>query len=202
MRGASAESGDSPPPAARLPARGAPPHSRGQETLGREFAQYAVVVAGGVKQDSRACGVRLCPDPPSSLLLPAGSRLQRLAPARYADGVYQALGEPLLPNPRRLSDAATRGPAGQASRRNRTVLGVFFGERKGGAHCRGPSGKPTGDPSETPSHFLPPPGVLRAFPHLGGIWGWRCRDICSHESLNPNSKPKSASGPPVMALRS
>ncbi|XP_022378029.1 dual oxidase 2 [Enhydra lutris kenyoni] len=57
----------------------------------------------------------------------AGSRLQRLVPANYADGVYQALGEPLLPNPRRLSDAAMRGAAGQPSRRNRTVLGVFFG---------------------------------------------------------------------------
>ncbi|EPY88506.1 dual oxidase 2 [Camelus ferus] len=45
----------------------------------------------------------------------------------YADGVYQALEEPLLPNPRRLSDAAMRGTAGQPSRRNRTVLGVFFG---------------------------------------------------------------------------
>uniref|UniRef100_A0A8C2VE92 NAD(P)H oxidase (H2O2-forming) n=1 Tax=Chinchilla lanigera TaxID=34839 RepID=A0A8C2VE92_CHILA len=56
-----------------------------------------------------------------------GSRLQRLVPASYADGVYQALEEPLLPNPRRLSDAATRGPAGLASLRNRTVLGVFFG---------------------------------------------------------------------------
>ncbi|KAI5936698.1 Dual oxidase 2 [Manis javanica] len=57
----------------------------------------------------------------------AGVRLQRLVPASYADGVYQALGESLLPNPRRLSDAAMRGRAGQASRRNRTVLGVFFG---------------------------------------------------------------------------
>ncbi|XP_072594510.1 dual oxidase 2 [Vulpes vulpes] len=57
----------------------------------------------------------------------AGFRLQRRVPANYADGVYQALGEPLLPNPRVLSDAVTRGPAGQASLRNRTVLGVFFG---------------------------------------------------------------------------
>ncbi|XP_008060853.1 dual oxidase 2 [Carlito syrichta] len=57
----------------------------------------------------------------------AGSRLRRLVPANYADGVYQALGEPLLPNPRRLSDAATKGPAGLASLHNRTVLGVFFG---------------------------------------------------------------------------
>ncbi|XP_058397475.1 LOW QUALITY PROTEIN: dual oxidase 2 [Diceros bicornis minor] len=57
----------------------------------------------------------------------AGYRLQRLVPANYADGVYQALEEPLLPNPRRLSDAATRGRAGLPSLRNRTVLGVFFG---------------------------------------------------------------------------
>ncbi|MEJ1278669.1 dual oxidase 2 [Cricetulus griseus] len=60
-------------------------------------------------------------------LAPAGSRLQRLAPAHYADGVYQALEEPLLPNPRRLSDAVTQGRAGLASIHNRTVLGVFFG---------------------------------------------------------------------------
>ncbi|XP_007933419.1 dual oxidase 2 [Orycteropus afer afer] len=57
----------------------------------------------------------------------AGFRLQRRVPANYADGVYQALGEPLLPNPRQLSNAATKGTAGQASSRNRTVLGVFFG---------------------------------------------------------------------------
>ncbi|XP_006076375.4 dual oxidase 2 isoform X1 [Bubalus bubalis] len=57
----------------------------------------------------------------------AGSRLQRLVPANYADGVYQALEEPLLPNPRRLSNAATRGSSGRPSGRNRTVLGVFFG---------------------------------------------------------------------------
>ncbi|KAM5337869.1 dual oxidase 2 isoform 2-T2 [Glossophaga mutica] len=57
----------------------------------------------------------------------AGCRLQRVVPANYADGVYQALKEPLLPNPRQLSNAATRGRAGLASRHNRTVLGVFFG---------------------------------------------------------------------------
>nr|XP_015092578.1 dual oxidase 1 [Vicugna pacos] len=56
-----------------------------------------------------------------------GSRLQRLVPASYADGVYQPLGEPHLPNPRDLSNTAMRGPAGRASLRNRTVLGVFFG---------------------------------------------------------------------------
>lgn len=57
-----------------------------------------------------------------------GSRLQRLVPASYADGVYQPLREPHLPNPRDLSNTAMRGPAGQPSLRNRTVLGVFFGE--------------------------------------------------------------------------
>ncbi|XP_036156050.1 dual oxidase 1 isoform X3 [Myotis myotis] len=56
-----------------------------------------------------------------------GYRLQRLVPATYADGVYQPLGEPYLPNPRDVSNIATRGPAGQASLQNRTVLGVFFG---------------------------------------------------------------------------
>ncbi|XP_075386869.1 dual oxidase 2 isoform X2 [Tenrec ecaudatus] len=57
----------------------------------------------------------------------AGLRLQRLVPANYADGVYQALGEPLLPNPRQLSNAVSNGTAGQPSSRNRTVLGLFFG---------------------------------------------------------------------------
>ncbi|XP_006883258.1 PREDICTED: dual oxidase 1 [Elephantulus edwardii] len=56
-----------------------------------------------------------------------GSRLQRLVPASYADGVYQPLGEPHLPNSRDISNTAMRGPAGQASLQNRTVLGVFFG---------------------------------------------------------------------------
>ncbi|XP_036040797.1 dual oxidase 1 [Onychomys torridus] len=56
-----------------------------------------------------------------------GSPLQRLVPASYADGVYQPLREPHLPNPRDLSNRAMRGPAGQPSLRNRTVLGVFFG---------------------------------------------------------------------------
>ncbi|XP_066132657.1 dual oxidase 1 isoform X2 [Saccopteryx bilineata] len=56
-----------------------------------------------------------------------GYQLQRLVPATYADGVYQPLGEPFLPNARDLSNTAMRGPAGQASLKNRTVLGVFFG---------------------------------------------------------------------------
>lgn len=63
-------------------------------------------------------------------LPPAGGRLQRLVPANYADGVYEALEEPLLPNPRRLSNSVTQGVAGLSSLRNRTVLGVFFGESK------------------------------------------------------------------------
>ncbi|NXP53088.1 DUOX2 oxidase, partial [Heliornis fulica] len=56
-----------------------------------------------------------------------GARLLRLLPANYADGVYQALQEPRVPNPRQLSDAVARGPSGLPSRRNTTVLAVFFG---------------------------------------------------------------------------
>lgn len=65
----------------------------------------------------------LVPTPPTP-----GSRLQRLVPATYADGVYQPLAEPHLPNPRDLSNTVMRGPAGLASLQNRTVLGVFFGK--------------------------------------------------------------------------
>ncbi|XP_068961773.1 dual oxidase 2 [Petaurus breviceps papuanus] len=57
----------------------------------------------------------------------AGSRLQRLVPATYSDGVYQPLGEPHLPNSRSISNAAMKGASGIASLQNRTVLGVFFG---------------------------------------------------------------------------
>ena len=78
------------------------------------------------------CGPGALTEPSS--LLPTGFRLQRLVPANYADGVYQALAELLLPNPRLLSDAAMRGTAGQPSLRNRKVLGVFFGESKVGGH--------------------------------------------------------------------
>uniref|UniRef100_A0A8C3NJW9 NAD(P)H oxidase (H2O2-forming) n=1 Tax=Geospiza parvula TaxID=87175 RepID=A0A8C3NJW9_GEOPR len=56
-----------------------------------------------------------------------GARLLRLLPARFADGVYQALQEPRVPNARRLSTALARGPSGLPSRRNTTVLAVFFG---------------------------------------------------------------------------
>lgn len=56
-----------------------------------------------------------------------GSNLVRLVPARYWDGVYQPLHEPLLPNPRRLSTLLSRGPSGLPSTRNQTVLSLFFG---------------------------------------------------------------------------
>ncbi|XP_063268433.1 dual oxidase 2 [Prinia subflava] len=56
-----------------------------------------------------------------------GARLLRLLPANYADGVYQALQEPRVPNARQLSNAVARGPSGLPSHRNTTVLAVFFG---------------------------------------------------------------------------
>ncbi|XP_015678755.1 dual oxidase 2 [Protobothrops mucrosquamatus] len=57
----------------------------------------------------------------------AGSRLSRLLPANYADGVYQALQEPHVPNARRLSDVVAQGDSDLPSQKKRTVLGVFFG---------------------------------------------------------------------------
>ncbi|XP_053317810.1 dual oxidase 1-like [Spea bombifrons] len=57
----------------------------------------------------------------------AGSRLLRLLPAEYSDGVYQAMSEPQLPNPRKISNLAMKGDSGISSNRNRTVVGVFFG---------------------------------------------------------------------------
>ncbi|XP_072201624.1 dual oxidase 2 isoform X2 [Excalfactoria chinensis] len=56
-----------------------------------------------------------------------GSRLLRLLPANYADGVYQALQEPHVPNARQLSNTVARGPSGLPSKKNTTVLAVFFG---------------------------------------------------------------------------
>ncbi|XP_076863360.1 dual oxidase 1 isoform X2 [Brachyhypopomus gauderio] len=56
-----------------------------------------------------------------------GAPLLRLLPARYSDGAYQALQEPHLPNPRRISNAATRGKSGLLSYRNQTILSLFFG---------------------------------------------------------------------------
>lgn len=61
----------------------------------------------------------------------AGARLLRLLPANYADGVYQALQEPHVPNARQLSNAVARGPSGLPSSRNTTVLAVFFGKTWG-----------------------------------------------------------------------
>uniref|UniRef100_H2LKU2 NAD(P)H oxidase (H2O2-forming) n=1 Tax=Oryzias latipes TaxID=8090 RepID=H2LKU2_ORYLA len=56
-----------------------------------------------------------------------GSRLVRLVPAQYWDGVYQPVLEPLQPNPRRLSRVLAEGPSGLPSTRNQTVLFLFFG---------------------------------------------------------------------------
>uniref|UniRef100_A0A674GYG4 NAD(P)H oxidase (H2O2-forming) n=1 Tax=Taeniopygia guttata TaxID=59729 RepID=A0A674GYG4_TAEGU len=97
------------------------------------------------------------------------SRLRRLLPANYADGVYQALQEPRVPNARRLSKAVARGPSGLPSRRNTTVLAVFFGfhvlsdileaEKPGcpaeflNIHI--PSGDPVFDPAGTGDVVLP-----------------------------------------------
>ncbi|XP_048338002.1 dual oxidase 2-like [Sphaerodactylus townsendi] len=55
-----------------------------------------------------------------------GSRFSRLLPANYADGVYQALQEPAVPNARELSNLIAQGQSGLPSHDNRTVLGVFF----------------------------------------------------------------------------
>ncbi|XP_069480814.1 dual oxidase 2-like isoform X2 [Ambystoma mexicanum] len=57
----------------------------------------------------------------------AGSQFLRLVPAHYADGVGQALEEPLVPNPRVLSDVVAKGISGHPSSHNQTVLSVFFG---------------------------------------------------------------------------
>ncbi|NWI18868.1 DUOX2 oxidase, partial [Crypturellus soui] len=98
-----------------------------------------------------------------------GASLLRLLPANYADGVYQALQEPHVPNARRLSDAVARGPSGLPSRRNTTVLGVFFGfhvlseileaEKPGCPaeflNIRIPPGDPVFDPESTGDVILP-----------------------------------------------
>lgn len=52
----------------------------------------------------------------------------RLAPARYRDGVYLPVQEPLVPNPRGLSSLLAGGPSGLPSTRNQTVLALFFGK--------------------------------------------------------------------------
>nr|XP_046249135.1 dual oxidase 1 isoform X2 [Scatophagus argus] len=55
------------------------------------------------------------------------SHLVRLVPARYWDGVYQAVQEPQVPNVRALSNLLAKGPSGLPSTRNQTVLSLFFG---------------------------------------------------------------------------
>ncbi|XP_042741637.1 dual oxidase 2 [Lagopus leucura] len=98
-----------------------------------------------------------------------GSRLLRLLPANYADGVYQALQEPHVPNARQLSNAVARGPSGLPSQRNTTVLAVFFGfhvlsdilgtEKPGCPaeflNIRIPEGDPVFDPAGTGDIVLP-----------------------------------------------
>ncbi|KAL4613374.1 dual oxidase 1-like [Arapaima gigas] len=99
----------------------------------------------------------------------AGSPLIRHSPPRYSDGVYQPLQEPLLPNPRRISNVAMNGTSGQKSSKNQTVLSVFFGyhvlheivdSRRPGCppefmHIGVPLGDPVFDPNSTGKVFLP-----------------------------------------------
>lgn len=54
--------------------------------------------------------------------------MARLLPANFADGVYQALQEPQVPNARELSNLVAKGKSGLPSKKNITVLGVFFGK--------------------------------------------------------------------------
>ncbi|KAM4036443.1 dual oxidase 1-like [Anomaloglossus baeobatrachus] len=56
-----------------------------------------------------------------------GSKLLRLIPASYSDGVYQVASEPVQPNPREISNAVMKGESGSLSSRNLTVMAVFFG---------------------------------------------------------------------------
>ncbi|XP_030621162.1 dual oxidase 1 [Chanos chanos] len=55
----------------------------------------------------------------------AGASLMRLLPARYSDGVYEPI--KTLPNPREVSSVVSSGQPGLLSKRNQTVLSVFFG---------------------------------------------------------------------------
>ncbi|XP_041853640.1 dual oxidase 1 isoform X2 [Melanotaenia boesemani] len=98
-----------------------------------------------------------------------GSRLVRLVPARYWDGVYQPVHEPLEPNPRRLSRLLAKGPSGMPSKRNQTVLSLFFGyhvafeifdSRACGCppefmNIQVPKGDPVFDPANTGNVLLP-----------------------------------------------
>uniref|UniRef100_A0A3Q2D4C6 NAD(P)H oxidase (H2O2-forming) n=1 Tax=Cyprinodon variegatus TaxID=28743 RepID=A0A3Q2D4C6_CYPVA len=78
---------------------------------------------GPCAQDDRPASPRTLTD---SVFL-TGSHLLRLVPARYWDGVYQPVHEPVQPNARALSRLLARGPSGLPSARNRTVLSLFFG---------------------------------------------------------------------------
>ncbi|KAL6106580.1 duox2 [Pungitius sinensis] len=96
-----------------------------------------------------------------------GSRLVRLVPAHYWDGVYQPDREP--PNPRTLSRLLAGGPSGLPSTRNQTVLSLFFGyhvsfemldSRTPGCppefmNIPVPKGDPVFDPSSTGKVLLP-----------------------------------------------
>ncbi|XP_068170354.1 dual oxidase 1 isoform X2 [Antennarius striatus] len=98
-----------------------------------------------------------------------GSHLLRLVPAHYWDGVYQPVQEPLLPNPRRLSNLLTAGPSGLPSTRNLTVLSLFFGyhvtfeifdSRTPGCppefmNIHVPKGDPIFDPTDSGNVLLP-----------------------------------------------
>lgn len=84
---------------------------------------------GPCAQDDRPASPRTLTD---SVFL-TGSHLLRLVPARYWDGVYQPVHEPVQPNARALSRLLAGGPSGLPSARNRTVLSLFFG-KYGGFH--------------------------------------------------------------------
>ncbi|KAK9516542.1 hypothetical protein VZT92_024464 [Zoarces viviparus] len=95
------------------------------------------------------------------------SRLVRLVPAHYWDGVYQPVQE--SPNPRRLSRLLAGGPSGLPSTRNQTVLSLFFGyhvsfemfdSRSPGCppefmNIPVPKGDPVFDPTATGKVLLP-----------------------------------------------
>ncbi|KAG7468027.1 hypothetical protein MATL_G00138370 [Megalops atlanticus] len=99
----------------------------------------------------------------------AGSPLMRLLPAQYSDGVSRPLQEPLLPNPRDISNVAMSGTSGSPSSQNQTVLSVFFGyhvvseivdSRRSGCppqfmHIKVPQGDPVFDPNSTGNTWLP-----------------------------------------------
>uniref|UniRef100_A0A670ZBK2 NAD(P)H oxidase (H2O2-forming) n=1 Tax=Pseudonaja textilis TaxID=8673 RepID=A0A670ZBK2_PSETE len=92
----------------------------------------------------------------------AGSRMSRLLPANYADGVFKALQEPHVPNARRLSNVVAQGESGLPSQKNRTVLGVFFGKRQS---CHAP-GQRLAEQSEED------PGPSPIHPRVNGVTGW------------------------------